>query len=1293
MQANTSPNDRGSVIVEHVRNMPGIVEGELYDVNKNHKITRVLAITGPGAILLWQSPPDWLSDVDVILPVTSLPTVDELAEIPLWSSSFLQSTEAKLAKNLDVSRAVISLEWDVSPIEAARMNSSSILDAIGVEKPQKIALGVQLSKRPALIEGGAYQPPKGHPKTLSEAILRLGASGNEIVAYRADGSVDRLDYITLLHRAQLVSAGLSAKGLRKGDIVLCDVADPITCVTAMWGAILGGIIPAPIDVPQINSPIEAFNRLNAAAEVLGHPPLLIANRASGISIEGLVTYDIGALCDANINVQITASVAPEDTAVILLTSGSTGVPKAVLQSHRAVLAMVGSALQTSCGLTSSDPVFNWMPRDHVGSVMFATLGAAVSGATQIHADTSTILADPAQWLEIVSAEGAALTWSPNFSFALIAKAARAAPKEWDLSSMRAIFNGGEAVTEDTLRGFCSAIEPYKFGGQHVIIPSLGMSETCSAITIGRLGVPHGPYTSLGPAVPGSSIRVLGENGALLCEGEIGRIEVAGPQLLSGYLGLEHAVTDGWYDTGDLGFIANNELYLTGRIKDTVNVNGASYFVHELEAALADIQGLNRSALAVTPLQSNECTTERMGIFFSTDPEDGIDDPVALAAVGRAIRFRLGSRMSLAPDILVPVCPDDIPRTNIGKVNRRALQSRFYEGAHDTAVHRLGKATGTAGFDPVAVHIRCWQPAAPTTSPNPDANITVYATAADVGALDQTNRNILIDDKLDGDADPISLTAVSDQTILMLAPISVHDSPENLSAYNALSRLGAAITALPQSQRPTRVLVVTDGSLATSPTDTVVPGQAILVGLVRSFAVMMPEVKWCLTDIPRDCRDLEYHAILGATEPVSAYRNGAWQAPRWIAEELHESQTLSDQTWIVTGGLGGIGRAACAELLHNNGAAIIIGRTPERNLDATKTACLQELRAAGSVAYIASDIAAPDIAMKITAAEQEMDRKATGLLHLAANLPQEDSGAISTQDRFSLEWSQALAAQDMIFRLVNIWPKLKLVFVGSITGQLGSRLVKYAAMSGALAERTHGAKGAAIDVSYINLSCWEERGMSSGRTNRSLLHADGLLPLTDSAGLALLTHAKRAGAGLRIGGLDARHPRHGWMIQGQAATPILRACVWTESHDAVGAVSLHGQSLPGHWTPLRSVEKIPLKADLTVDYQRLASTITLPSEAENDPVAQILALAMAEVLDMPNIHVSSDFFAMGGSSLQATQLTHRIFELLFTKISIAGVFRAPYPAQLAAHLRDCEAEPGLADAAAREILDLIAETAG
>ncbi|MGJ8547337.1 MAG: AMP-binding protein [Sulfitobacter sp.] len=1173
------------------------------------------------------------------------------------------------------------------------MTTLSTLGPTKFEKPRNIALGAALSKIPALIKAEDYQPPKDHPQTLSEAILRLGTSANEIVAYRADGSVDRLEYAPLLRRAQLLSAGLKAKGMRKGDILLCDVADPITCVIAMWGAILAGMIPAPIDVPHANSPPDAFGRLRTAAEVLGNPALLTANRAPDTSIEGLATYDIDALCDAKNAPQIPASVAPEDIAVILLTSGSTGRPKAVLQSHRAVLAMVGSALQTSCGVTSSDPVFNWMPRDHVGSVMFATLGAAVTGASQIHAETAAILADPAQWLEIASAERAALTWSPNFSFALIAKAARAAPKEWDLSNMRAIFNGGEAVTEDTLRDFCAAIAPYKFGGQHVIIPSLGMSETCSAVTIGRLGAPHGPYTSLGPAVPGSSIRILGETGALLCEGEIGRIEVAGPQLLSGYLGLEQAVKDGWYDTGDLGFIANNELYLTGRLKDTVNVNGASYFVHELETALAGVQGLNRNAFAATPLQSKGATTERMGVFFSTDPDDGIDDPVALASVGRAIRFRLGNRLSLAPDILVPVTPDEIPRTNIGKVSRRTLQSRFDEGAHDTAVQRIDKAMGTAGFDPVAVHMRCWQPAAPATVPNPDADITVYATAADAGILGARNRVILIDDDLAADAIPKLPSDVSDQTILMLAPLSNRGTPAELSAYTALTRLGTAITALPTAQRPARVLVVTGGSLATSHADTVVPGHALLAGLVRSFAAALPEVKWCLADIPRDCIGQEYQRILGTTEPVSAYRNGAWQAPRWRAEDLLEPQTHCDQTWIVTGGLGGIGRAACAELLHNNGAAIIIGRTPESDLDATKTASLQALRAAGPVAYIASDLAAPDIAAKITAAAQKMGRKVTGLLHLAANLPKEDSGAETSQDGFAREWAQALAAQDMIFRLASIWPKLRLVLVGSITGQLGSPLLKYAAMNAALAERAQGTLGAAIDVSYMNLSCWEERGMSRGRTNRSLLHAGGLLTLTDKAGLALLTHAKHAGAGLRIGGLDTRHPRHGWMIQGQAAMPVLRACVWTENQDAVGALPLQGQSLPAHWAPLRSVGQIPFKADGTVDYQQLTSATAIAPEAENDPVAQIVALAMAEVLDMPGIHVSSDFFAMGGSSLQATQLTHRIFELLFTKLSIAGIFRAPYPAQLAQHLRECEAEPGLVDAAAHAILDLISQKAG
>jgi acyl-CoA synthetase (AMP-forming)/AMP-acid ligase II len=1274
-------------IAERARSLPGIVESLCHDIATDHGRLRVLALTGPGASRIQQSPPDWLGGIDVILPVTALPTPDELAAMPLWSAQARSTAEADLAVRLDVPKVALGLAWDLTPVARAPLGRVRTAVAETSGKPVRAAIGERLSDTPAMIDGGTYRAPEGHPETLAEGILRIGTSDTKIVAYRPDGTVERLSYPALLDRAQRLQAGLQAQGLRMGDIVLCDVTDPIACVAAIWGAVLAGIVPAPIALPERDAPHAAFARLNAAAQLLNHPPLLVAPGAAQGRLAGLITHDIGALCKTDNPGCTPAAIVPEDPAIILLTSGSTGTPKGVVQTHKAIVTMIGAVPNTSCKQTQVDPIFNWMPRDHVGSVVLSIFGGAVYGATQIHADTAHILADPARWLDIVSREGAALTWSPNFSFALIAKAARATPKDWDLSSLRALFNGGETVTEDSLNDFCAALAPYSFGGTGVIIPSLGTSETCSAVTLGRLGAPRGPFTSLGTSAPGSRIRAVDDTGALLCEGEIGRIELASPQLLSGYHGLDTPATspDGWYDTGDLGFIAGGELYLTGRLKDTVNVNGATYFVHELEAALADLPGLERSAIAVTSVRLTGDMTERMAVFFAMSPEEGVDDPVALSAMATAIRDSMGKHLSLTPDLLVPLHPGDLPRTSIGKIVRRTLQTRYGEGAYDGAIQRLAQATGTMGHEPVALHRRCWQPAVPPRKSPRDRVTLLYTDSADMGGLAKGHRLIALPD-----TGAPALGEVAGQTLLLLAASCDPARPEDLRAFSALSRLADSVDALPATHRPARVIVVTQGSLAAASGDTIVPGQAILVGLVRSLTTTMPDVAWHLSDIATANREAELQAILGTAEPISAFRDAGWLAPRWVDEALQKPMPVAGRTWIVTGGLGGIGRMLCPDLLDDDGALIVIGRTPETALAGVQAESLAALRRSGPVTYIGGDFGAADMPDRIAAAEASLGRTATGLIHLAATLPPEGASGIS----YGLEhsWRQALAMQDMVFRLGRERPGLQLLRVGSIVGQLGGSMAGYAAMNSALAERAQGTDGAGLELSSIDLSCWEDRGMSLGRTNRALLHADGLLPLGDAAGLALLAHARQAGAGLRIGGMDARHPRHGWRVHGQPGRPVLRASVWAEGAGSTGAVCLRAANMAPHWGPLRRVDAIPLHGDGTLDEARLSLGGTPDPKAEQDPVARVVALAMAEELERTRVPVSGDFFAMGGTSLQAARLSQRLSELLFVELSLSAIFQAPSPTQVAALLRKREAESGLTDAAAAEVLEVFETSA-
>lgn len=1286
LSSDCNADDGADPLVARISAVPGIIDCAVYEVSSGAGALRVLAVVGPAAASLATDPPSGIlrseGGADVILPVTAL---DENIhqDAPLWSAAAKEAATRRVAAQFDTSDVAMTFAWDVAPVARAPFGAGNG-QAAPVAPTDRTGFGRKLSNQPALIEGAPYTPPDGYPVTLAEAVMRLQGSTQEIVVYRPNGQVDRLPHDTVLDQALRVKAGLAAQGLKKGDIVLCDVTDAMQSTAIIWGATLAGIVPALITVPaKDDANTDAIARLKAAAQVLGHPPIVLDGARALADLGTLRQLDAHSLITHDGAVPEPAQIDPEDDAVIFLTSGSTGVPKGVVQSHRAVLSMIGAALQQGAGVTDGHPMFNWMPRDHVGSYMFGAAGACVLGVSQVHADTGWILADPTRWLDIISDNRAGLTWSPNFSFSLITQAAQRHPKDWDLSSLHAIFNGGETVTEDVLDTFIASMTPFGMTGAGVMIPSLGMSETCSAVTLGRLGRARGPFTSLGGAVPGTRIRAVDEAGTCLCEGEIGRIEVTGPQLLSRYHGIDTSALseDGWYDTGDLGFVAGQELYLTGRLKDTVNINGATYFVHEIETALAGIPGLNDAATVVTAIQRPGHDREELAVFFAPEHEEWRDDPVVLAQLATALRDRLGARLALYPDLLVPVRAGDLPRTSIGKVVRRTLQDQVCAGLFDDQIAQVALATEAPHVAPFAAHRRVWRK---ISTPHAQARqvspvLVCCDPETDIDFLNVPYERIPLNGAL-------PLPGVAGRTIVFVAPVMGESAT---SGYNGLQQLGNQIARLPAELRPNRVLVLTQNAVATHGVDDVAPDHALLVGLVRAFEVTIGDVHWALVDVHCDDRPAQRRAILAARETVCAFRDGAWRAPRWRPEQVETASLRNAVTatgpWLVTGGLGGIGRHICKELQAVGTDLILVGRTPDEALDAVKTKALKDLNAKGTTLYLAGEFGSADMAERIADAEVRLGHRIAGVLHLAALAPEDDQ---MDADGFLRVWELAQSSLATAFALAKQRPGLRLVTVGSIVGQIGGRMKAYGAINAALAEMSSSAAAAGLSHVRLDLSCWENRGMSEDRTSAALLHADGLLPLGDAAGVALVRHAMAAPSGHAISGMDVRHPRHGWLEDVRAARPVLRPRVWVAGDGPDGVVSLSDARGADCAAPLHLLPTLPKTVEGAIDHSQLSAGWRDGRDGEDDGVAQVAALAMAETLSLDHAPISADFFALGGTSLQAASLAQRLSELFFVDLGIAHVFQAPRPVQMAATLRNREAEPGLADAAAQEILNVL-----
>lgn len=695
----------------------GIYDAAFTPLDTVPGIDRIIWLTGPGSLSLAQNPPEWLSGAGLPIVVTGIPDETALQTLPVWTGN-----ETALAMVRLSGRRCRLDDWlPAAMLEIGRARDTTA--STPSDKPRQsgpassagpaATIGVALSEQPALLEGTPLIWPDAFPRTFVDAILRCATSPRGATIYRPDGSISRPDYESLVRRALSTLAGLQRHGLKQGDIVIIASNDAESLIVGLWASLLGGLLPTALEIPEGDTLDGAAQRLLASASLLGHPPWLLDSRSAARAqavpmLAGQRVFDIETLSQGDASAAIVATVTPDDPALLILTSGSTGVPKGVVQTHRALLTMQAAVLHMHMQAGPDDVLLNWLPRDHVGALSFVILGATALQASQVHADTAPTLARPQRWLDIVGNERVSITWSPNFAYELLARAARDTEAPVRLDSLRFVVNGGEAVTESSLIQGLGELQRRGLRGLQVMVPSFGMSETCAPITFGRLGNARGPFTSMGPVVPGSRLRIVDEQGQLLREGEIGRIQVCSEQLLQRYHGLpdDMARVDGspWFDTGDSGFVAGGELYVTGRIKDTLNVRGVTIFAQEIEDSLTRIPGIDPTCVVALSVRSPDARTEDIAIFFSTFPHDGIDHPEVVDAVASAIREQLRTVHGMTPKHLVALGTQEFPRTAIGKVVRRELRKRLEAGEY------RAKRIGSPGADDVitvALHRPVW----------------------------------------------------------------------------------------------------------------------------------------------------------------------------------------------------------------------------------------------------------------------------------------------------------------------------------------------------------------------------------------------------------------------------------------------------------------------------------------------------------------------------------------------------------------------------------------------------------
>ena len=1150
-----------------------------------------------------------------IVPITGLPyrpdgSMDASALEPLVDSSRVRGLEQDGVRVAIVTRPALRREQRAL-VERA---------PYGGERPS-------LVERPALELRGL---PPTLPQALRDASERSPDRGLVLVGH--NGTTTRVSYAELLRRAERGSGALS-QVLELGEPVVLQFADDEQLLTAFWTVVLAGgapiIAPAPTDYRQ---PSRALERLVPALDALGAATVL-TSRARRADLAALVTTArVLAIEDLDTGDVPRRDPRPTDPAVMLLTSGSTGVSKCIVLAHENVMTTIAGNI-VDLENTADDVILTWAPMDHVGSLIHM-IRAVCLGTTAVIVRPEYVVADPLRWLDLISAHRATNTWGPSFAYKHVVErmnATAAAPRDWDLRCLRVMINAGEQVAVSVAREFCQALEPHGFSPR-ALKPAFGMAELGSGVThahafdpiagggvyrLDRAQLASGravparaddehPVTlcGLGGPIPGAAMRVVDAEGAVVVEGTIGRVQFAGKNVMRGYHRNDAATAavfqpDGWFDSGDLGFLHAGELVITGREKEIIIVRGNNLLCHDIEAT-ATVAGVLPTWVAAVGVSGPDAE-ERLAVFFVPDGGDE-------GATAERIREAVAQHLGVAADFVVPVARDEFPRTDSGKLQRRELRRRFEEGGFGDLASQLSTA-------PPSLFARVeWLPDRLDRPALAAARFSLSGTAPAGLEAELRARGHAVEP--DGDE------------VVVFA-----DDPR------------AVVEAVTRG-KATRFTVVTRGCRPDdgAPAD---PTCAVLPGLLRSAARESGAVIRHV-DLPRDGVTVaQLAAELARTDRNDAVclrpRGRLLRRFSYCHPDEHAPGLASDARCVITGGLGGIGFVLCRWLLARYQARLlVVGRTQRAELDALRRDRLHALEQLGDVEYAAADVAdAPALATAVARAEQRWGGHADWLFQLAATLADRPLSE-TTWDEVATELRPKVAGAIALRQLLEPRPAATLVLFSSVTGAFGAPLNPAYAAACSFEELFAGDR-----VRCLVWSMWRHIGMSS-RSHSEVATRQGYVPLSAETALDALDTALRGRDAVLLVGVD---------LGAQALGAVARADTFTQ-HVVVTSADADAAQ--------RVAARVRTELGLRVVVRQEAAPVA-SAAGEVSPMEAQLAELWQEVLGLETVPRDRGFFALGGNSLRLMILVDLIEQTFGVELAPEVLFANPTLGALVEHV--------------------------
>lgn len=531
-------------------------------------------------------------------------------------------------------------------------------------------------------------------RTLTEMLDVAAGSDEHLIFVGRDESDHPVSLREIRSRAHRIAGGLRDLGVAPGDRVALVLPTGPEFVASFFGALVADAIPVPLYPPVRLGKLDEYRHRTAAMLQAVQAVLVITDARIRPALDAPVADAaprLGCVFADEIDGDAAPATTarPDDIALIQFSSGTTRDPKPVALSHANLLANLAAIADyfTAVGLTKAIGV-TWLPLYHDMGLIGNLLSAFYLPSTLVLLPPELFLAIPAAWLRAISRHRGTVTAAPNFAFGLCLKKIRDDDLDGvDLSSWTLCLNGAEMVDADVARDFGERFAPWGFHSS-AMTPVYGLAEASLGVTFAppRGAVrTHAGVVSVGRPLPGVQVEIRDADSRALAPGEVGRIMVRAPSVMPGYFGrpdlTAEVLADGWLDGGDLGFLYDGELFVTGRSKDVIVIRGANHAPQDFEAAIDGLAGVRAGCAVAVGYQ--DAGSEALAVLAEVTPD-------ATADLAADITARILARTGIAVSHVELVEPGELPRTSSGKMRRLAARDQWLAGTL-TAAQLPGRA--------------------------------------------------------------------------------------------------------------------------------------------------------------------------------------------------------------------------------------------------------------------------------------------------------------------------------------------------------------------------------------------------------------------------------------------------------------------------------------------------------------------------------------------------------------------------------------------------------------------------